>query len=283
MPILTDLTQSGDQEFVNWLTSFRAEDLPLLLGRLLFSIIIFLVGRYLVTLLVRVVRRNLTRRGQSSLAVDFFDKALYITGLIIVGIIALGNMGIPMTSLIAVLGASALAIGLALQDSLSNLASGLLIIMLHPYRDADSIEVGGDRLTGTVDSVHFFHTILRTADNSLLLMPNREVMGNPIVNFTDLGWRRIDLQFSIGYDDDLRRAKEILQEIAAADPRIRTEPPTVIAVSSLGENGVALAFQPHVHPTDYGSVKYALTEQVKLRFDEAGIALAAPRAIRVVQ
>lgn len=283
MPIATNPSQSGDQEFVSWLTSFSAEDLPLLLGRLLFSIVIFLIGRYLVSLFVRVVRRNLTARGQGGLAVDFFDKALYISGLIIVGIIALGNLGIPMTSLITVLGASALAIGLALQDSLSNLASGLLIIMLHPYRDADSIEIGSDRLTGTVDSVHFFHTILRTADNSLLLMPNREVMGNPIVNFTDLGWRRIDLEFTIGYDADLRRAKELLQAIAAADPRVRSEPPTVIAVSNLGENGVGLVFQPHVHPADYGSVKYALTEQVKLRFDEAGIALAAPRPVRMVQ
>ena len=283
MPPIADLNQDGDQEFVNWLTSFTAEDLPILLARLIFSIVLFLIGRYLVMILVRVLRRNFERRGMDTLTIDFFGKALTILGIILVAIIALGNLGIPMTSLIAVLGASVLAIGLALQDSLANLASGLLIIMLRPYRDADSIEVGEDRLTGTVDSVHFFHTILRTPDNSLLLMPNREVMGNPIVNFTNLGWRRIDLEFSISYDDDLRRAKEVLEEIVAADPRIRLEPATTIAVSSLSENGVNLVCQPHVKPGDYASVKFDLNEQVKLRFDEAGITLAAPRTVRVVQ
>jgi small conductance mechanosensitive channel len=283
MPNYADMTQSDDPEFVNWLTSFSTEDIPLLLGRLFVSILIFLIGRYVVMLIVRVVRRNLAGRGQNALAIDFFDKALYIVGLVIVTIIALGNLGIPMTSLIAVLGASALAIGLALQDSLSNLASGLLIIMLNTYRVGDSIEVGEDRLVGTVDSVHFFHTVLRMADNSLLLMPNREVMGNPIVNFTNLGWRRIDLQYSIGYDGDLQRAKQILQEIAAADLRILKEPATVIAVNSLSDTGVDLIFQPHVSPASYASVKYDLNEQVKLRFDEAGIVLAAPRPMRLVQ
>jgi small conductance mechanosensitive channel len=155
---------------------------------------------------------------------------------------------------------------------------------LHPYKDEDSIEVGEDRLSGTVDSVHFFHTVLRTVDNSRLLVPNAEVMGNPIINFTDLGWRRIDLEFRIGYDDDLRRAKQILDEIASGDARIQAEPATVIAVKALGENGVDLVFQPHVHPADYSDVKYALNEQVKMRFDDAGIALAAPqRVVRLVQ
>lgn len=284
MPRSQDLPDSTNQEFLGWLTSFSAEDLPLLLGRLLFSIILFLVGRYLVTLLVRVVRRSLERRELDHLTIDFFAKATTIVGVILVAIIALGNLGIPMTSLIAVMGAATIAVGLALQDSLSNLASGLLIIMLHPYRDADSIEVGEDRLTGTVDSVQFFHTILRAPDNSLLLMPNSEVMGNPIVNFTDLGRRRVELAFRIGYDDDLRRAKQILEEIAAADPRIQQEPATVIAVSALSENGVELIFQPQVHPSDYNNVKYDLNEQVKLRFDEAGITLAVPqRAVRLLQ
>lgn len=282
MPPIIDLTQSGDQQFITWLTSFKADDLPFLLGRLLVSILIFVIGRILVTMLVRFVRRNLERRPLDALTIDFFDKALTIVGIILVALIALGNLGIPMTSLIAVLGASALAIGLALQDSLSNLASGLLIIMLRPYRDADSIEVGGDRRLGTVDSVHFFHTILRTPDNSLLLMPNAEVMGNPIVNFTDLGWRRVDMEFTVGYEADLRRAKEILLALAAADPRVRAEPPVVIAVKALGQNGVELVFQPYVQPADYGRVRYDLTEQVKLRFDEAGISLAEPRPVSLV-
>lgn len=273
-----------DGEVIAWLTSFTVEDIPLLVVRLFVSILIFLVGRYLVSLLVRSLRGNLNKRKLDNLTADFIAKSATIAGLLIVIIIALANLGIPMTPLIAILGASAIAIGLALQDTLANLASGLLIILLHPYKEEDSVEVGENRLIGTIDSVHFFHTALRTPDNSLLLVPNSEVMGNPIINFTDLGWRRIDLQFTIGYDDDLRLAKQILEEIADANPRIRREPATIIAVQALGENGVVLAFQPHVFPGDYSDVKYYLNEQVKLRFDEAGIAIAAPqRAVRLVQ
>jgi small conductance mechanosensitive channel len=284
MPSPEDIVEAGNQEILSWLTSFSTEDLPILVGRILFSAVIFLIGRYLVSVLVRFVRRNLEKRELDHLTIDFLAKTTSIIGIIVVSIIALGNLGIPMTSLIAFMGAGAIAVGLALQDSLSNLASGLLIILLHPYKDADSIEVGEDRLNGTVDSVHFFHTVLRTPDNSRLLVPNSEVMGNPIVNFTDLGWRRIDLAFSIGYDDDLRRAKQILEEVTDAEPRIRQEPPTIIAVDSLGENGVNLIFQPHVQPADYAGVKYELNEQIKMRFDEAGITMAVPqRTVRLVQ
>jgi small conductance mechanosensitive channel len=284
MPTPEDLTETANQDILAWLTSFSTEDLPILLGRLIFSIILFLIGRYVVSVLARFLRGSLEKRKVDALTTEFLVKTVTIIGLIIVGIIALGNLGIPMTSLIAFMGAGAIAIALALQDSLSNLASGLLIILLHPYKDEDSVEVGENRLTGSVDTVRFFHTILRTPDNSRLLVPNSEVMGNPIINFTDLGWRRIDLEFSIGYDDDLRRAKQILEELVASDPRIRKDPPTTIAVNALSENGVDLIFQPHVHPADYATVKYDLNEQVKMRFDEAGITMAVPqRTIRLVQ
>ncbi len=272
-----------DGEVITWLTSFTVADLPQLIVRLFVSMLIFLIGRYLITLLVRALRNNLTKRKLDTLTIDFIAKSVTIAGLLIVGIIALANLGIPMTPLITIVGAAAIAIGLALQDTLANLASGLLIIMLHPYKEEDSVEVGENRLTGTIDSVQFFHTVLRTPDNSLLLIPNSEVMGNPILNFTELGWRRIDMKFTIGYNDDLRLAKQILEEIAAADPRILLEPAAIIAVQALGENGVDLAFQPHVNPADYADVKYYLNEQVKLRFDEAGIAIAAPqRTIRLL-
>lgn len=271
-----------DGEIVNWLTSFTVDDLPHFLVRLVVSILIFLIGRYLVSLLVRSLRNNLGKRKLDALTTDFIVKSASIAGLVLVAVIALSNLGIPMTPLLTVMGAVALAIGLALQDTLSNLASGLLI-MLHPYKDGDSVEVGGDGLSGTIDTVHFFHTALRTPDNSRLLVPNSEVMGNPILNFTELGWRRIDLQFTIGYDADLRRAKEILQDIADGDPRILQEPATILAVHTLGESGVTLALQPHVQPGDYSDVRYSINEQVKLRFDEAGIAIAAPqRTVRLL-
>ncbi len=272
-----------DGEIVNWLTSFTVDDLPHFLVRLVVSILIFFIGRYLISLLIRSLRNNLGKRKLNALTIDFIVKSASIAGLVLVAVIALSNLGIPMTPLLTVMGAIALAVGLALQDTLSNLASGLLIIMLHPYKDGDSVEVGGDRLTGTIDTVHFFHTALRTPDNSRLWVPNSDVMGNPIINFTELGWRRIDLQFTIGYDDDLRRAKEILQDITDGDPRILQEPATGLAVQALAENGVTLALQPHVHPGDYNDVRNYINEQVKLRFEEAGIAIAVPqRSVRLL-
>lgn len=284
MPLAQEMPPLDGQEIVSWFTSFTSQGLPIILTRLLVSIILFLIGRYLVSLLTKAIRRQLQQRDLDDLTVNFATKITSIIGIVIVAIIALGNLGIPMTSLIAFMGVGAIAVGLALQDTLANLASGLLIIMMHPYKEDDSIQVGEDRLSGTVDSVHFFHTVLRTADNSRLLVPNKEVMGNPIVNFTDLGWRRIDLEYNIGYDDDLRQAKQLLEEIAAADPRIFSEPATVVAVKSLGDSSVTLVLQPHVRPADYTSITYDLNERVKFQFDEAGISLAVPqRPVRLLQ
>lgn len=281
---MPDQLQSISQDVADWLAGITIETLPSLLWRIVIAVIILLVGRWLVRRLARLFERWLSRSNVPPAAVDFFGNLATIVGLVIVVMVALGYVGVPMGSLIAVLAALTLAIGLAVQDSISNVASGLLIVILRPYDAKDLVQVGEDRLMGRVESINFFHTELRTAENSFLLIPNSNIMSNPIQNFTRQEWRRIDMEFGIGYDDDVQLAKQVLEELVAADERITKEPATVIAVSQLAASTVNLVVQPFVRPQDYLAVKYDLTEQVKVRFDQVGISLPYPmRTIYVEQ
>jgi small conductance mechanosensitive channel len=184
-------------------------------------------------------------------------------------------LGIPTASIIAVLGASALAVGLALQDTLSNVASGVLIIFLRPYHVNDLVELGNK--LGTVTSVSFFHTELRTPDNKIVLIPNSDVMDGNITNYSRMDWLRADMMFGIGYGDDLLKAKRILQEIVNADERIADDPEPTIAVQELGDNSVNLAVFVFTRLEDRIKVQQDTTEKVKLRFDEEGISIPFPQ------
>lgn len=283
MPDVQELFGQAMNDMSGWLSDFFANNFFTIVLSILLAIGAFLVGRWIAKWLARLAARWLTRSHIDPTASHFLSRAIYIFLLGLVLIASLSILGIPMTSFIAVLGASVLAIGLALQDSLSNLASGLLVIILKPYVVKDIVELGEDRVSGQVESVEFFHTALRTPDNSLLLVPNAEVMSNPILNFTEMQWRRVDLEFGIGYSDDLLKAKRILEAIAREDDRVLDDPPLRVAVKDLGENSVNLVMQPYVHPADYLATRFDLTERVKLRFDEEGISFPFPqRTIYVI-
>jgi small conductance mechanosensitive channel len=272
------------ESFVQILTDFASNRLPEFILRLLLIVVLFIVGRWLARWLGGTVERWLTRSRVDTTVASFLGKTVYITGLVFLVVAALTLLGVPTNSIVAVLGASTLAIGLALQDSLANLASGLLLIFLKPFKDGDFVAIGDGPVEGAVKHIEFFHTELAALDNRTLLVPNREVMDNPIVNYTNLAYRRIDLMFGIDYNDDLRKAKRILQEIIAAEPRILAEPQPRIAVGELGDSSVNLICQPCVKPADYLAVKYELIEKVKLRFDEEGVTIPYPqRVLRVVQ
>lgn len=263
---------------------FATERLPEFLLRLLAIAILVLIGRWFAGWLSRFVERTLERHSLDHTIVAFLSKTVYIGVLVAVLIAALTLLGIPTTSIVAVLGASTLAIGLALQDSLSNLASGLLLIFLKPFKNGDFVTLGNGPVEGTIKSIQFFHTELSTADNRTLLVPNREVMDNPIVNYTNLAYRRVDLTFGIDYSDDIRKAKDILAKVVSADPRILADPAPRIAVGELGDSSVNLVCQPYVRPGDYLAVKSDLLETIKLRFDEEGLTIPYPqRVLRVVQ
>ncbi len=253
------------------------EGLSGFLLQVLVALLILIVGRLIVRWIALLVKQALGRTNQDPTLLNFVYRAVTAAGMGIVFIIILSYMGIPTTSIIAVVGAFSLAIGLALQDSLSNLASGLLIIILRPYKAGEFVQIGVDRLNGTVMDILFFHTQLRRVDNSVILVPNRDVMGNSILNFTDMEWRRIDLVFGIDYGDDILKAKQIMEEIVASEPRITDDPPARIAVGNLGDSSVDMIMQPFVRPVDYIDTKYSLIEQVKLRFDEAGITIPFPQ------
>jgi small conductance mechanosensitive channel len=257
--------------FLEWSKNVGSNLIP----NLIISIIILIVGRWLARILTKVVEKALRRGNVDETLQNFFGQLIYYALLAVVIIMALTNLGVPTTSLIAVLGAFALAIGLALQDTLGNLASGVLIIMLRPYQVNDLVEIGERR--GTVTSVEFFHTKLRTFDNKVLLIPNSDVMDGNIINYSELDWIRVDMTFGIGYDDDLRKAKRLLHEIVAEDKRIPEDPAPIIAVEELGDNSVNLAVRPYAKLDDMLQVRFDITEQVKLRFDAEGISIPFPQ------
>ncbi len=234
-----------------------------------------IIGRWVARLLAAAFDKALQRSEVDETLRNFLRQITYYSLLVVVFIIALAYLGIPTTSLVAILGASALAIGLALQDTLGNFASGILIIFLKTYQVGDLVEIG-DKI-GTVRSVGFFHTELRTPDNKILLIPNGDVMDGNIINYSEMDWIRVDMTFGIGYDDDLRQAKRILHEIVTSDERITADPEPIIGVLELGDNSVNLALRPYVKLEDMFNVRFDIIEQVKLRFDAEGISIPYPQ------
>jgi len=267
-----DVSNEEITEFLNEWSNNIGDNL---IQNLIISIIILIVGRWLARLLTKIIQKALRRANVDETLQKFFGQLIYYSLLAVVIIMALTNLGIPTASLIAVLGAFALAIGLALQDTLGNLASGVLIIMLRPYEIGDLVEIGDKR--GSVTAIGFFHTEMRTADNTVLLIPNSDIMDGNIINFSEMDWVRVDMTFGIGYGDDLLKAKRILQEIVSSDERITDDPPAIIAVAELGDNSVNLAVRPYTKLDDMLQVRFDITEQVKLRFDEEEISIPFPQ------
>jgi small conductance mechanosensitive channel len=272
---MEDLMDVSNQEITDFFNEWSNNIGDNFVQNLIISLIFLIVGRWLARLFTNFVQRALQRANVDETLQKFFGQLIYYSLLALVIIIALSNLGVPTASLIAVLGAFGLAISLALKDTLSNLASGVLIIMLRPYKVNDLVKIGNE--SGTISAVGFFHTVLRTAENTLLLIPNSDVMDGNIVNFSEMEWVRLNMTFGIGYGDDLLKAKRILQEIVAADERITDDPPPTIAVDELGDNSVNLAVRPFTKLDDMLAVRFDITEQVKLRFDVEGISIPYPQ------
>ena len=239
------------------------------------ALVIFFVGRLVVNWIVRVTERYLRKRALDELIIRFATNILAWTLLFLVIIAALSQLGIDTTAFIALLGAAGLAVGLALQDSMKNFASGVLLIIFRPFTTGHFIEAAGT--SGSVESITLFTSTLRTPDNRSVIVPNGEIYSNTITNYSALPTRRVDMTFGIGYDDDLRKAKELLHQIIAAEPRILADPAPLIAVSELGESSVNFAVRPWVQTADYWDVFFAITEQVKLAFDDHGISIPYPQ------
>ena len=243
--------------------------------KILLALVIFYVGRAVVRRIVTMVHRLMLSRGMDETLVNFVCSILRAIGVLFVAIAALSQLGIDTTSLVALLGAAGLAIGLSLQNSLGNFAAGVLLILFKPFQRGHFVEVAGTM--GSVDSVNIFTTTLTTPDNKEIIVPNGAIIGSNITNFSARPTRRVDMVFGISYDDDILAAKKILEDIVASEPRILKEPAPVITVGELADSSVNFLVRPWVNAPDYWAVLWDTTEAVKLRFDAAGITIPFPQ------
>ncbi|MBU0970484.1 MAG: mechanosensitive ion channel [Proteobacteria bacterium] len=268
MDFLKDVNLDKIAELVMfWITTYAV--------KLIAAILILLVGKWLAGKLSRLLTKLLEKNRVDVTLVKFLESIIYYTLMIVVTIAAAGQLGINTTSFLTIVGAAGLAIGLALKDSLSNFASGVMLILFRPYRVDDFVDFGG--VSGSVVSISLFTTTLNTVDNKRVIVPNASITSNVITNVTANKTRRVDLVISIGYDDDLKKAKEILHGIIAEEDRVLETPKTKIAVSQLADSSVDFIVRPWVKTADYWDVYFDLTEKIKLTFDKEGVKIPYPQ------
>ena len=239
------------------------------------AIAIFYFGKLLVGIIVRTLRKIMLTQEIEDTLENFVLTLIRATLMIIVFIAAIGALGIQTTSFVAIVGAAGLAIGLALQGSLSNFASGVLIVLFKPYRIGDFVEAAG--IAGVVEEVEILTTVFRTGDNKRVIVPNGQVMDSVITNYSANPTRRVDMVVGVSYDDDLDKVKATLEELIAAEDRILDDPPHKIAVSELADSSVNFVVRPWVNTDDYWGVMFDLTEAIKKRFDKEGISFPFPQ------
>jgi small conductance mechanosensitive channel len=242
---------------------------------LLAATAIFLAGRVVARLLTRGLRSLMQRQKADPILETFFCNLVYWALMAFVIIAAITKLGVQTASLIALIGAAGLAVGLAMQGSLANFAAGVLIVMFRPYRVGDWIEAAG--IAGTVEEVQILTTTLKTADNKRITVPNGQIMDSIITNYSANSTRRIDLVVGVSYDDDIDKVRETLKELVQADERIHQDPSPQIVVAELADSSVNFYVRPWVATADYWPVRFDLTEKIKKRFDEVGIRIPYPQ------
>jgi len=239
------------------------------------AVAIFYVGRMIVGVLVRGLKKMMQAQDVDVTLQTFVGNLVRMVLLIFVIIAAISALGIQTTSFIAILGAAGLAIGLALQGSLSNFASGVLIVLFRPYKVGDFVEAAG--IAGVVEEVQILTTVLKTGDNKKVIVPNGQIMDSVITNFSANNRRRVDMIVGVSYDDDLDKVRSTIETLVAADDRILEEPACTIAVSALADSSVNFVVRPWVKTADYWGVMFDLTEAIKKRFDKEGISFPFPQ------
>lgn len=239
------------------------------------AIVIYIIGKMIVGALMSVLGKIMSRSKYDDMLIDFVKAIARAVLMLFVIIAALDRLGVDTTSLAAILAAAGLAIGLSLQGSLQSFAAGVMLLVFKPFKAGDFIEAGG--ATGVVKSISIFTTIMTTGDNKEIIVPNGSIYGGIITNYSAKETRRVDMVVGIGYDSDLKKAKEILNEMVAADERILKDPAPTVAVAELADSSVNFVVRPWVASADYWKVKFDFTEAVKLRFDAEGISIPFPQ------
>ncbi len=240
------------------------------------AIAIFFIGKKLARWITDITLKSLNKTGQIDITLEkFLSSVIYGILLVVVTLSALGQLGVETTSFIAILGAVGLAVGLAFQSTLSNISAGVMIIIFKPIKVGEFVEAGGT--SGVVEEINIFNTVLKTGDNKIIIVANSRVIGGNITNYSRKDTRRVDTVFGIGYDDDLKLAKETLIEILNNDERVLKDPVPFVAVSELADSSVNFVTRAWVKSEDYWGVKFDTIEKVKLTFDEKNISIPYPQ------
>ena len=243
--------------------------------KILGAIVIFIIGKWIAKFLTNLLRKALEKSNTDATLVKFLGDLAYFGLLILVIIAALGTLGVDTTSFAAIIAAAGLAVGLALKQNVSNFGAGVIILFLRPFKIGDFVEAGG--ATGVVETIGIFNTTFKTGDNRIIIVPNSNIIGSNIVNYSKEPIRRIDLVVGVGYEDDLKLVKETLEEIVNSDERILKDPAPAIALAELADSSVNFNVRPWVKSGDYWSVRSALLEKIKITFDEKGINIPYPQ------
>ncbi len=243
--------------------------------KILAAIAIFIIGKIVAGILKKITKKTLKKSKVDDTLSSFLTQIIYALTMTFVVIMILGKLGVETASFVAVIGAAGLAVGLALQGSLSNFASGVLIILFRPFKIGDYIEAAG--ISGVVDKISIFHTEVKSVDNKKIIVPNSKITSDNIINYTAEKKRRVDIVVGVGYNDNLDKVREVIQKILSEEKRILKEPTPTIAVLELADSSVNFAVRPWVNTSDYWDVYFNLQEQIKKQFDKEGISIPFPQ------
>ena len=246
---------------------------------ILLGLVILIVGFWITKRIVRISRKLMGKRGMDVTLQKFLGDLLGWLLKVLVIITAISQMGIPTTSFVAIIGAAGLAVGLALQGSLANFAGGALIMIFKPFKVGDLIEAQGE--LGAVKEIQIFVTKLISPGNKLVIIPNGPLSNGTIKNYTEEGKLRVDLTFGIGYDEDIKKAREVLMQIMQDDPKVMKDPAPSVNVSELADSSVNLAVRPWATPDNYWDVYFGITESGKEALDKAGIEIPYPHQVEI--
>ena len=239
------------------------------------AIAIYIIGGWIAKQIVRLVDKLMSARKLDDALSGFLHAILSTVLKFVVVLIAIEQLGVNTTSLLALLGAAGLAVGLALKDSLSNFAAGVMLILFKPFKIGDFVDAAG--IAGIVEKITVFNTIFRSVDNKEIIVPNAQIYGGTIVNFSAKPTRRVDLVIGISYDDDIRKAKALLEQILAEDERILKDPAPVVGLDELADSSMNFVVRPWVNSADYWDVKWDTLTKVKEVFDANGISIPYPQ------
>lgn len=239
------------------------------------AIITLLVGLFIIKLVVKYAKKAFVAKDIEPTLSGFLINIISWALKIILVITVAGIVGIPMTSFVAILGAAGLAIGLALQGTLSNFAGGILLMLFKPYKVDDFINVQGE--SGIVKSIQIFTTVLLTTDNKMIFIPNGAIMNGNITNFTLQDVRRVDLKIGVSYSADIKKAKEVLMNVLTSNEKVLLDPAPIVAVAELADSAVVFNVRPYSLTSDYWDVYSAVLEEAKIKLDENNIGIPFPQ------